>query len=256
VDISYPTIDEPASPEYVMAVIRDEHRQQREYDLEADPEAVLSLETTVADWREACDLVGWRKLGRAHNQVWGINCSDAEWRAALEPADQKRLADVCRLIAAHAVRPVIRPSRLLGSHCGPAGAFLTIRSLLHQAGAAANEIAPSTPLAEYARRYTAVFLGPVARLAPGSLPPIRLRTPVYNAAFCGLLVAILCLLVGQCSGLYSLAIAGLLLSVSSYALLSYAARYMLGASVKFGELRTFRDLALVVANGKRRGGTP
>jgi hypothetical protein len=249
-DVNYPTIDEPASPGYVLAVLQDMHRQQCQHDPEADRDTVLSLDTTIADWRAACDLVGWCELGRAHNEVWGITCSDAEWRAALEPADQKRLADVCQLIAAHAVRPVIRPARLLGTNCAPAGAFLTIRSLLHQAGAPAGEIAPSTPLAEYARQYASVFLGPVSRLAPGALPPVRIRTPVYDAALLGILVAMLCFLVGVCSGLHVLTIAGALLFASGYALIWYAARCLQPASVQFGELRTFRDLAVVVAEGK------
>jgi hypothetical protein len=29
----------------------------------------------VAEWREACDLVGWRELGRGLNTIWGIEAS-------------------------------------------------------------------------------------------------------------------------------------------------------------------------------------
>ena len=41
-------------------------------------------------------------------------------------------------------------------------AFLTIRSLLYKSGAPAGEIAPSTRLAPYARRFADVFLGPLS----------------------------------------------------------------------------------------------
>jgi hypothetical protein len=245
----YPAMEEPATPEYVLAVLRDMHRQQCQHDPEADPDAVLTFESTVADWRAACDLLGWRELGRAHNQLWDIACSDAEWREVLERADRRPLAGVCRLIAERTNRPRIRPARLLGSTCAPAGAFLTIRSLLHAVGAPAGEIAPSTPLAAYARRYAKVFLGPVSRLAPGALPPVRVRTPVYDGAGWGLLVALFCLLVGGCSGLHALTIAGVGLFALSYALTWYSARCLLPTSVEFGELRTFRDLAVVVARG-------
>jgi hypothetical protein len=248
-DVVYPTIDEPASPEYVLAVLRDMHRQQCQYDPEADPDAVLTAESTVAEWRAACDLLGWRELGRAHNQVWGIACSDAEWREVLEPASRRQLGGVCHLIAERTIRPRIRPARLLGSTCAPAGAFLTIRSLLHAAGAPAGEIAPSTPLAAYARRYAEVFLGPVSRLAPGALPPVRIRTPVYDGAVWGLLAALICLLVGGCSGLHALIIVGVGLFAGSYGLTWYSARCLLPAGVEFGALRTFRDLAVVVAGG-------
>jgi hypothetical protein len=249
VDVRYPTIDEPATPEYVLAVLQDAHRQQCQHDPEADPDAVLTFESTVVDWRAACDLVGWRELGRAHNQLWGIACSDDEWREVLEPAGRRQLTGVCQLIAERTNRPRIRPARLLGSICAPAGAFLTIRSLLYAAGAPAGEIAPSTPLADYARRYAEVFLGPVSRLAPGALPPVRVRTPVYDSAVRGLLLAFVCVLVGGCSGLHALTIAGIGLFVGSYALTWYSARCLLPASVEFGELRTFRDLAVVVAGG-------
>jgi len=248
-DVRYPTIDEPATPEYVLAVLRDMHRQQCQHDPEAGPGAVLSCDTTVAEWRDACDLLEWRQLGRAYNQVWGIACSDDEWRAVLDPARQRRLADVCQLIAARAARPVIRPSRLLGSTCAPAGAFLTIRSLLHEAGAPAGEIAPSTPLTPYTRRFAEVFLGPVSRLAPGALPPVRIRTPVYDAAIWGIPVALVCLWIGACGGMHLLTVFGVVLVASVYALTWYAARCLLPASVQFGELRTFRDLAIVVAEG-------
>ena len=157
--------------------------------------------------------------------------------------------DVCQLIAARAARPAIRPSRLLGSECAPAGAFLTIRSLLHEAGAPAGEIAPSTPLAPYTRRFAEVFLGPVSRLAPGAPPRVRIRTPVYDAANWGILVAAVCLMVGACSGMYLLTFFGVVLFAAGYALTWYAARCLLPASVNFGELRTFRDVAIVVAEG-------
>jgi hypothetical protein len=81
VDDHYPTIDEPATSEYVLSVLQDEHRQQCHYDDMADHDAKLSFETTVAEWREACDLVDSPELGRAYNQMWGINSSDQVWDA-------------------------------------------------------------------------------------------------------------------------------------------------------------------------------
>ncbi|MBI1322718.1 hypothetical protein GC170_05985 [bacterium] len=248
-EVRYPTIDKPATPKYILAVLQDMQRQQCQHDPEANPGAKLSFETTVAEWRDACDLLGWRELGRAYNQLWAIACSDEDWRTVLEPASQRRLAEVCHLIAARVARPTVRPSRMLGSTCAPAGAFLTIRSLLHDAGAPACEIAPSTLLAPYTRRFTEVFLGPISRLAPGALPPVRILTPVYDAAIWGILVAVVCLLVGACSGAHLLTVSGVVLFASAYALTWYAARCLLPASVEFGELRTFRDLAVVVAGG-------
>jgi hypothetical protein len=250
-DIRYQTIDEPATSAYVLAVLQDMHRQQCQYDPEADPGAIFSLETTVAEWRDACAFVEWKELARLQNEFWGVSFSDKEWHAVLEPANHKRLSDVCCLIATRVVRPMIRPARLLGTNCAAAGAFLTIRSLLHQAGeGAADKITPSTPVAAYARRYAKEFLGPISRLAPGALPPVRVHDPVYHAAIGGMGVGVLCAMVGLCSGVRLLTAGGFVLSALCYALTWYAAKCLLPASVEFGELRTFRDLALVVAKGR------
>jgi hypothetical protein len=246
-EVHYPTLDQPAAPEYVLAVLQDMHRQQCQWDPEADKDAILSMATTVAEWRAGCDLVGWKLLGHAHNEIWGVQITDADWQAVLEPAHERQLADVCKLIAARANRRVIRPARLFDCNCASAGVFLTIRSLLHEAGEeAAGEIAPSTPLAPYLRRYADVFLGPISRLAPGALPPVRIRTPVYDGALLGSGVGWLAALIGACAGLWWLVAAGAVLFGLGYALTWYASRCLLPASVGFGDLRTFRDLAVVV----------
>jgi len=198
-DVHYPPLNEPATPEYILAVIRDMHRQQCQWDPEADRDAELTLETTVAEWRDACELLGWKRLGRAYNVFWGVSITDAEWRAVLEPSPEKRLAGVCELLASHTTRPVISPARLFDCNCAPAGAFLTIRSLLYDAGEEdAGEIAPSTPLAPYFRRHTNVFLVSVSRLAPGALPPVRIRNPLYDAALLGSGVGLFAALIGVC----------------------------------------------------------
>jgi hypothetical protein len=73
-----PTLDS-ASPEFVLEVIRDTHRHQCAFDPEADSSATLSFETTVAAWRDACDLVSTDALGAALNEVWGITVTPPQW---------------------------------------------------------------------------------------------------------------------------------------------------------------------------------
>jgi hypothetical protein len=243
-DAHYPTIDQPATPEYVLAVLRDMQRQRAQYRIDEDDGTSWTMETTIDEW---CDF-GWPKLGRALNEFWGINCSDAEWRAVLEPEDQKRLGDVCELIARYARREVIRPVRLFGCICRPAGAFLTVRSLLREAGASVEEIAPSTPLAAYTRRYAQVFLGPISQLAPGALPLVRVRNPMYDAGLLGSFFGLVIVAISGCSGLTLLAIIGAAMFVTGWALTWIAACWMLPASVEFGELRTFRDLAQALSH--------
>ena len=54
---SYNIETEPFSPELVLEVIKDSYFQQCQYDPEAEPDIDLTFESTVDDWRNACDLV-------------------------------------------------------------------------------------------------------------------------------------------------------------------------------------------------------
>jgi hypothetical protein len=248
---NYPPQIVPAIPDFVLSVIVDNHRQQSQFDPEADPIAVLTFDTTVAEWRNACDLVDWRRLGRALNDNWKIDCSKEQWKSVLVPPRQRKLLDVCNLIAAEASREVIRPVALLGRPCATAGAFLTVRHFLQKAGADADAITPSTPLAPFLRNYYGVFLGPVSCLAPNTLPPVKIRSPLYWGSIAGYMLS--WLLMAFCSFMMSRYLWwcwGTMLSAAAmaifYALIWIAAKSR-PASVEFGNLKTFRDLAKCLA---------
>ncbi len=236
----YPTDHEQATPEYVLAVLREWHRQ----DPDADHSVELSFDTPIVYWRGAF----WEthtlwELGQALNRAWEMDCSDAEWRAVLRPEGTKKLGGVCELIARHTYRPRIRPARLLGRSCAAAGAFLTVRSLLYEAGVPVDNVRPSTALAPYTRQYRDVFLDPILRLAPGALPVARIHDPVRDAAQWCLVSGFLGSLAGSCFGWYLLATMTGFLLVAGLAVDWFAARCLAPRKVEFGELRTFRDLA-------------
>jgi hypothetical protein len=256
-----PPASVPATPGYVLDVIRDEHRQLSQFDTEVDPDADLTFETTVAEWRSACDLLDWRRLGRALDEEWRLGRPVAAWRAVLEPGRERTLRDLCEFIASGASKPTIEPLRILGSTCLPAGAFVAIRSLLREAGADVDSVAPSTPLHEYTRRHLGVFLGPISRLAPGSLPAVKLGTPRDDLCITGFMVGLLAVSVGglfspRDPGFFFLAVTavGVLLALISCAGAWITARCLPLSKAEFGSLRTFRDLAYVVAEGARPGG--
>jgi hypothetical protein len=246
-----PPVSVPATPEYILDVIRDSHRQQCQFDPEAEPDAELTFETTVADWRSACDLLDWRPLGRALDSEWSLGRPDAVWRSVLEPAKERTLRDVCEFVASGAMRPSIEPMSILGVTCLPAGVFLAIRSLLNKAGADVNSVAPSTPLDEYTRRHLGVFLGPISRLAPNALPAVRVSTPWYDLSVAGFLLGLLAASAGWLVSPLAMA-AGVVLALTSWAGTWITARYLPPSRVEFGGLRTFRDLACVVAQGVQR----
>ena len=243
---------EPATPEYVLAVIRDHHRQGVATDPEVDPGASLTFQTTVAEWREACDLLPWKQLAAAENEMWGFNRPEAEWRAVLLPESKRTLADVCAFIATHARRPASRSVRLFGHTCDKAGAFLAIRAMLQSAGVDTDHVAPSSPLAPYTRRHGWKFVLVMSKLAPGVLPPARVNHPLYDRIFLVMLSGLLAVFIGiliffvHVIGLHIAVVGGLAFAIA-YATHWSVIPNSLPESVTFGELRTFRDLAELVA---------
>lgn len=247
----YPPILVDATADDMLAVLRDIHRQQCTCDPEADPAISLSHNSTITEWRIACDLLPWAKVAEAMNAYWSVTIPIAEWREVLEPPTKRRLGGVCELLARYVKLPRVRPATILGSTCAPAGVFLTIRSYLAGAGADVTDVAPSAPLHKYTRRYPGVFLGPVSQLAPGALPLVKIRTPVYHAFVYGMLIAWVAAMVGLCAGLYAVAVVSGLVWAVCYAGVWTVGQWVLPTSVEFKGLRTFRDLSKAIAAGAR-----
>jgi hypothetical protein len=250
-----PPIVVPATPGYILDVIRDWHRQQCQFDEEAEPDAELTFETTVAEWRSACDPLDWQRLGRGLDDEWGLGRPVAAWWSVLEPAEERTLRDVCEFIASGAARPSIEPVSILGARCLPAGAFLAIRSLLREAGVEVDSVTPSTPLGEYTRHHLGVFLGPISRLAPNALPAVKLSMPWYDLCSAGLLLGVLTAFTGWLISPLATA-AGVTLALASWAGTWITVCCLPPSKVEFGSLQTFGDLARAVAEGAQADGAP
>ena len=247
-NIYYPVLETPATPEYILAVLMDCHRHQAEFDPEADPDAKLSLETTIAKWRDACDLVAWRPLGHALNQQFSLNFSDKAWHGVLEPAKKRTLYDVCELISIKAKQWRVTPAHYFGQECLAAGVFRSIRSLLADEGVPVTNVKPSTLLAPYLRERPALFIYELARIAPGALPRVRIRNSVcFNVALalCG--GGWLLMIFFQHFGACLQAAISICLFAAGYCTAWLAARFMRPRSVTFGSLTTFADLSRTIS---------
>ncbi len=241
----------PATPEYVLAVFRDEHRQDCSIEYDAEPQLELTFETTIAEWRLWCDLGEWRQLGRALDAEWKLGLPEAAWRDVLEPARSRTLRDVCSFIAQRAFMPSIEPVNILSSKCLTAGAFLAIRSTLQESGVNVDTVAPSTPLGPYARRHPGVFIGPIARLAPSALPDVKISRPLYEFSFWGFLFGLVVVFAGSFIGPIVTG-GGVVLAGFSWIGCWISVRFLLPSRVTIGDLQTFGDLARLVAEGARR----
>jgi hypothetical protein len=234
------------SPVDVLEVIRDRYRHAAQLDPEAERGLDLTLDSTVADWRASCDLLPTRKLGPALNDWFGVSFSGAEWAEVLEPGQSKTLRGVSELIATQASRPVIRPFRVSGTECLSAGTFLTVRSLLVQAGMPVQHVRPSSALAPYARQWFPIFITEIGKLAPGALPvPTVEETTANKASMTALGIGFL-VLITSIMRPELLTAAAILLPIG-YMGLWITSRYPPRA-VRFGTLATFRDLAEAVVH--------
>jgi hypothetical protein len=235
-----------ATPAFVLEVLRDNHRHQCAFDPEAEPDVELGFHTTVAEWRNACDLVETDSLGGALNDMWEIELPEGAWRTVLEPPNERTLRDVCELIAERAEQLSIQPAGAFGASCEMAGAFLTVRALLLRAGAPGSALKPSAPVAEMARQFPAVFLGPIARLAPGRLPKVAIKTPWYTAAVSVMTLGIL----GTAAGYFiAPTVVGWSLTVVAIGwIATWGAARLRPAAVQFGAIKTFWDLAAAISS--------
>lgn len=164
----------------VLNTIRDSYRFAQKLDPEAEPGFDLTFDTTIQDWRAACDLLPARELGHALNSWFDVQFSDPDWIATLEPAKTATLGGVCKLIASEAKMPEIREFPVMGAECLSAGAFLTIRTALASEGVPLEEIRPSTPLEPIALKHLSSLITAVGRIAPGALPIPEVK---YKLAF-------------------------------------------------------------------------
>lgn len=244
-DIHYPPIMERPTPLYILDVMIDAYRQRLQFDPETEPDIVLTMNTTVAEWRSACDLVGWKGLGKALNTAWQIDCSEKEWRQVLTLAKVKTFQGVCDLIARHAKRPRIRPACLFGVTCQTAGAFLTVRHLLHEAGAEVRDLRPSSPLAPYTRKHLNLFLDAISKLTPGKLPLVEIENLLLRRV--GQLLILNWLVVGVSWTLGYPVLAERASVVAGLVLFClWLAAQREPSRIDFGELKTFRDLVQVL----------
>lgn len=238
----------PMSAADVLAVIRDSYRFSEELDPESELGVDLTFASTVAEWRNACDLVSTRELGRALNAWFGVNASDAEWRAVLEPPQHATLGSVAALVASKgAVRPVAPPARLAGGECTAAGYFLAMRSLLQEAGVEASRLQPSTSLASLSADTIFELIKVMGRLAPGVMPVPRQPATAADRIIAWFML--LSLLALAFAGLIdipwypSACLLGLLLGVSGI----IAKSRLFPSRLVFAENATLGDLARAIA---------
>jgi len=228
----------------ILRAIRDSYRFSEKLDPEAEPGYDLTFETTVDEWRTACDLLPAKPLGQALNAWFSVSFSNIDWMATLEPARKATLGGVCELVASKAQMAEFKPFAICGTQCLSAGVFLSIRSALGKEGIPVEGIRPSTPLAPTAYKHLRSFVGTMSKLAPDvlSVPDVYHATAARIGRWC-LGVGVVLLLLSCVTPSFALTevVAGILSLVVGI----LAFRYAVASAFRhapFGEIKTFRDL--------------
>lgn len=251
-NLHYPVREETATPEYILALLVGDHRLRVGLDPEADSDTKLSFETTVAEWRAACDLVGWKKLWPGLNTLFGTTLSEGQWQEILEPADTKTLRGLCEFLAKHVKRWRVIPARLAGRECFPAGAFLTVRSILAEAGLDTERIKPSTSLASLLRADPEVLTWKLGRVAAGILPPATIEIPVYSKSVVRTILACWLGLVCLASFQFGLVVGWLALIGGGWTICHFLRSRVLVVCFRRAGLHTFADLSRFISTGCRQ----
>ncbi|WP_417397375.1 hypothetical protein [Gimesia chilikensis] len=243
-----PVLRQPATPEYVLEVLLEQARQEwsKSLTVSEEEELPVTLDSPLDTLFEACQLYD-SALISIFTKNW-LGLSESDWTQVVAGPQMHTVRDFCERIAARMTMPVISMETFIGRTCRPASAFLAIRSLLQEAGVDVAEIAPSTSLSKVTRRHLDLFLGPIAKLAPGSLPTVQVRRPVWDTNWIGtaaiLFYLLLCpLSVGYGTAAYLVS----LFVLACLVIAAYGTKERDPVRVRFGNLRTFRDLSELIA---------
>jgi len=154
----------------VLAWLRADYRLRSAFDPEVDSGVELTAQTTIADWRNACDLISARRLAKAMNEWFGCRRPVEEWQAVLEPEHTRTLGDLARFAAPHMCLADFTPFGIAGARDTASGAFFALRGLVAQAGQSIPDLRPSTVIASLSEPQVIALGFAVAKLAPELTP--------------------------------------------------------------------------------------
>lgn len=154
----------------VIAWLQADYRIRVGIDPEVEGDAVLTAETTIADWRAACDLVSARRLAGVMNDWFQCERSTHEWLSVLEPEETRTLGGLARFAAPHMRMPDFQPISVGGASNAASGAFFALRGLLSQKGVDLATLRPSTPISSLTTEQVVAVGSALAMLAPDATP--------------------------------------------------------------------------------------
>jgi hypothetical protein len=164
------------NPTVILQIIHANYRQQQQYDDIVLKDQEFTFDTTIADWRNICDLVDTSELWKYLNYYFRLDLDRESWMTILEPEDKKTLGDLCNFISSHADKEIIRPTKLFGSNCETAAMFKSLIAKLKDRGVDIFDIRPSSQLEPLVKKYKSVLIEEINQIDPTVLPPVNYKT--------------------------------------------------------------------------------
>lgn len=162
--------------EEVFFIFKEEHRICSQFDPEADSSIVITMNTSVEEWRFSMDLLNWDKLSQYLNKEFEISPYTEEWKNALCPAKNKTIQDVCELISKYAKLEVVKPIKLLGKDCISASIFKLIKKNLTKRGVDTTNLRPSSKIEPILKSNFGEFIEQINKNFTGVIPDVKIGT--------------------------------------------------------------------------------
>lgn len=172
---------------------------QYKFGIEFDPVVIkgmdLNYESSIFEWRDACDLVDTKKLAKIYHKEFNLNRPISELENILEDEDNKTISDFCEYISENAEREKIEPIKLLGQNCTSASIFRVLKQKLTENGADTTELKPSSEINPFFLKYGGQLFNEVNRIAPRTFSEFEYKSNKIsrfgrNILFFGLLLLI------------------------------------------------------------------
>ncbi len=146
---------------------------QYHFQTEFDPVVIKGMEpnyeSTIFEWREACDLISPAELAKVYRETFKIKQPISELESILIDEDKNTLSEFCDYISQYAERQNIEPIKLLGQNCQTASIFRTLKQNLSEKGADTTDLRPSTKINDFFLKSDGILFDEVNRIAPGTM---------------------------------------------------------------------------------------
>jgi hypothetical protein len=211
----------------------------------------IGATTTLKEFDLLRDSTG--DLGDALNDFFGIADLEVRSETVRDGLQRKTVGELCEFLSARVTLAPLARFDVLDRRCEVASIFVTLKTNLAAAGLNVRDLAPSTPIARYARDYPnyCTLIRTAAQIAPARLPLSELGAAGWLLACgkltgCGLFLAAIGLTAAGCESVLGAVSAVVLAALMLLFFTALASGYGYGWN-RIPGVRTFRDLCKVLA---------